>query len=69
MANASYIGYVDAMATNVVHLKKAGNTKGCPLLIDPTRMPKVVLTKVFVKVFVYFFFLKLFEILFILLNY
>ncbi|KAH9488475.1 hypothetical protein Btru_062744, partial [Bulinus truncatus] len=38
LSNAKNIGNVDAMATNVVHLKKAGNTKGCPLLSAPSNV-------------------------------
>lgn len=35
LINAANIGHIEAMATAVSHIREGGNTKGCPLLMDP----------------------------------
>ncbi|XP_059158981.1 uncharacterized protein LOC131942993 [Physella acuta] len=37
LINAANIGHIEAMATAVSHIREGGNTKGCPLLMDPKK--------------------------------
>ncbi|CAL1535024.1 unnamed protein product, partial [Lymnaea stagnalis] len=50
LANAPNIGTIDAIATSVVHMKQAGNTKGCPLLTDPSSITSEIHKESFLMV-------------------